>query len=186
MWFRLAQESGHPRFAPIPQGDHHVPSILNAALAVFVAASLPGVAGCAPEAQAPAPETEPAAAAGLSVSNARVVLPPVSGNPAAVYFDLTFAGQPGVTLEAVTVEGAGMTMIHDYVESAGTMEMTMADPVELAEGTPVSFAPGGLHVMAMEPSDVLKVGGTAKVTLTLSDDTTVTVDAPVRAAGDER
>jgi hypothetical protein len=58
--------------------------------------------------------------------------------------------------------------------------------VALAEGAPVSFAPGGLHVMAMEPSEALKAGGTAKVTLTLSDGTTATIAAPVRAAGDAR
>jgi copper(I)-binding protein len=122
----------------------------------------------------------------LTVSNARLVLPPVAGNPAVVYFDLSYSGAPGVTLENVTVEGARMTMIHDNVEKDGKMQMVMADAVPLAQGAPVSFKPGGLHVMAMEPSDALKAGGTAKVTLTLSDGTTATVDAPVRAAGDER
>ena len=91
-----------------------------------------------------------------------------------------------VPSKAVTVEGAGMTMIHDYAESAGKMQMVMTDTVPLAVNAPVSFAPGGLHVMAMEPSDALKAGGTAKVTLTLSDGTTTTIDAPIRAAGDER
>jgi len=86
----------------------------------------------------------------------------------------------------VTVEGAGMTMIHDYAESAGKMQMVMADKVPLSASAPVSFAPGGLHVMAMEPTAALAAGNTAKVTLTLSDGTSVTVDVPVRAAGDER
>lgn len=161
-------------------------SLRPVACAALAVLTLPGLAACAPEAEAPAGETASPAASGLSVSNARVVLPPVAGNPAAVYFDLAYAGAAGVTLEDVTVEGAGMTMIHDYAEAAGKMEMTMAGPVTLAEGAPVSFAPGGLHVMAMEPTDALKAGGTAKITLTLSDGSTTTVDAPVRAAGDER
>jgi len=95
-------------------------------------------------------------------------------------------GPAGVTLDAVEVEGAGMTMIHDYAEDAGKMQMVMTDAVPLTAGTPVTFAPGGLHVMAMEPSDALKAGGTAKVTLTLSNGTTATIDAPVRAAGEDR
>lgn len=161
-------------------------SLRSVACAALVVLALPGLSACAPEAGAPAAETATPAANGLSVSNARVVLPPVAGNPAAVYFDLAYTGAAGVTLEDVAVEGAGMTMIHDYAETAGKMEMTMAGPVTLAEGAPVSFAPGGLHVMAMEPTDALKAGGTAKVTLTLSDGSTTTVDAPVRAAGDER
>lgn len=157
---------------------------LNAAFAVALALALPA---CAPEADAPGAETATAAASAmLAVTNARVVLPPVTGNPAAVYFDLSYSGPAGVTLDAVTVEGAGMTMIHDYAEDAGKMQMVMADAVPLTANVPVSFAPGGLHVMAMEPSDALTAGGTAKVTLTLSDGTSTVVEAPVRAAGDER
>ena len=108
------------------------------------------------------------------------------GNPAAVYFDLSYTGPAGASLTEVDVEGAGMTMIHDYAETAGKMQMVMTDAVPLSADAPVTFAPGGLHVMAMEPSDTLIAGSTAKVTLTLSDGTTATVDAPVRAAGEER
>jgi hypothetical protein len=160
-----------------------------AAPAGLAAALLVSLAACAPD-PATTPEEAPtnaaATAAGLTVSNARLVLAAVRGNPAAVYFDLSYSGAPAVTLTGVTVEGAGMTMIHDYAEKDGKAQMTMAGPVALAEGTPVSFAPGGLHVMAMEPAETLKAGGTAKVTLTLSDGTTATIDAPVRAAGDAR
>jgi hypothetical protein len=164
-----------------------VNAIPKAALALLAAAVLPGLAACSPEAQAPASDTATAAAsAGLTVSNARVVLAPVSGNPAAVYFDLSYTGPAGVALETVTVEGGGMTMIHDYAESAGKMQMVMADSVPLTERTPVSFAPGGLHVMVMEPADTLAAGSTAKVTFTLSNGITAIIDAPVRAAGDER
>ncbi|WP_285709942.1 copper chaperone PCu(A)C [Erythrobacter oryzae] len=157
-------------------------SLPNAAAAVLMLVML---SACAPDADAPPSDAATAAAgAGLAVSNARLVLPPVAGNPAAVYFDLSYSGAPGVSLESVTVEGAGMTMMHDYAESAGKMQMVMTDSVPLS--TPVSFAPGGLHVMAMEPGAALTAGSTAKVTLTLSDGTSVTVDVPVRAAGDER
>ena len=159
-------------------------TIRRAAMAILLGASVTTLAACsgAPDSSEQAGE----AATGLTVSNARVVLAPVAGNPAAVYFDLSYTGAAPVTLTSVTVEGAGMTMIHDYAESAGKMQMTMAGPITLAEGTPVTFAPGGLHVMAMEPSGDLAAGGTAKVTLTLSDGTSAIVDAPVRAAGEER
>jgi hypothetical protein len=168
-------------------GDIRMKSLSRAAPAMLALTVFAALSACSPGADAP-PGDAPSAAAGkgLTVSNARLVLPPVSGNPAAVYFDLSYSGTPGVTLTSVTVEGAGMAMIHDNVEQDGKMQMVMADAVPLAEGARVSFAPGGLHVMAMEPSEALKAGGTAKVTLTLSDGTTATVDAPVRAAGDER
>lgn len=156
------------------------------ALTLICALGLTGLSACAEPAEAPATPEQEADAAALTVSNARIVLAPVAGNPAAVYFNLAYAGPAGVTVEKVAVEGAGMTMIHDYAESAGVRKMVMAGPVVLSEKAPASFAPGGLHVMAMEPSDALKAGGSANVTLTLSDGTTTTVAAPVRAAGEER
>jgi periplasmic copper chaperone A len=156
------------------------------ALALLCAAALSGLSACAEPAEAPATEEQEATTAALTVSNARIVLPPVAGNPAAVYFDLSYSGPAGVTLENVSVEGAGMTMIHDYAQEAGKMRMEMADAVLLGSEAPVRFAPGGLHVMAMEPSEALQAGGTAKVTLTLSNGATTIIDAPVRAAGDER
>lgn len=157
----------------------------SAALAFALAAT---VAACAPDSAVPSAEeiAERAEAKSLTVSNARVVLAPVAGNPAAVYFDLAYEGEPGVTLVNIAVEGAGMTMIHDYVESGGTRKMEMAGPIALNSGTPVSLAPGGLHGMVMEPSDTLQPGRTAMVTLNLSDGTSKGVAAPVRAAGEDR
>jgi len=163
-----------------------VHSFRRAVLMATVAALLPMLAACSQAGDAPEKTGTQTTVSGLTVSNARVVLAPVAGNPAAVYFDLAYQGAPGVSLTEVEVEGAGMTMIHDYAESAGKQRMTMADAVPLAEGTPVTFAPGGLHVMAMDPEAGLKAGGTAKVTLILSDGSKVTVEAPVRAAGEER
>lgn len=163
-------------------------AIPRAVLAAPAAALLLSLAACSPAGEAPAKEADSgtAAASTLAVSNARVVLAPVSGNPAAVYFDLAFTGPAGVSLTGVDVEGGGMTMIHDYAEEAGKMRMVMADAVPLSAGTPVNFAPGGLHVMVMDPGSTLTPGSTAKVTLTLSDGTSASVTAPVRAAGDER
>lgn len=161
-------------------------SLPRALMAGLTAALLPLLAACADKAQPPAAEASAAATGSLTVSNARMVLAPVAGNPAAVYFDLAYAGVPGTSLTGVEVEGAGLTMIHDYEESAGKLQMVMLDSVPLTAQAPVSFAPGGLHVMVMEPSDTLKPGGTAKLTLTLSDGTTAALEAPVRAAGDER
>lgn len=161
-------------------------SLPRAASALLLAVLVPSLPACAPDSAIKGESAPNAAAAGLTVSNPRVVLAPVGGNPAAVYFDLSYSGASGLALDSVTVEGAGMTMIHDYAESAGTMQMTMAGPVPLLEGAPVSFAPGRLHVMAMEPTDALQPGGMAKVTFVLSDGTRTTVDAPVRAAGEER
>jgi periplasmic copper chaperone A len=134
----------------------------------------------------PTDSESPVLTEGVSITNPRLVLPPVSGNPAAVYFDLSYAGEAGVTLSSVTVEGAGMAMIHQTAMKTSAMTMMKAEPIVLSAETPVTFAPGGLHVMAMQPSDAWTPGGTVKVTLTLSDGATHSFDAAVRAAGDNR
>jgi periplasmic copper chaperone A len=158
---------------------------VSAATLVALAAFLPS---CAPEAVVPSAEevAKAAVAKGLTISNQRIVLAPVAGNPAAVYFDLSYMGKPGVALVNIAVEGAGMTMIHEYAESEGVQRMQMAGPVELSTDAPVSFAPGGLHGMVMDPGPTLKPGSTALITLNLSDGTSAGVNAPIRAAGDAR
>lgn len=163
-------------------------SFQRAAAALLGAGMLLALAACSGATDAPANETEIAAtpAAAFAITNARLVLPPVAGNPAAVYFELSYSGEANLTLDAVTVEGAGMSMMHQTVEKDGAMTMSDADPITLAKGTNVAFVPGGMHVMAMQPSDAWTPGGSVNVTLTLSDGTTQTFPAEVRAAGDAR
>jgi periplasmic copper chaperone A len=157
----------------------------------IVAAGLAGllltVSACSgePEATGTAAST-PGMVDGLNVTNARLVLNAVKANPAAVYFDLSYTGDKGLTVRKADVEGAGMTMMHDYGEYDYKVQMMEALPVALKKGTEVSFKPGGLHLMAMEPSADWAPGGTVKVTLTMSGGTTHSFDAAIRGAGDER
>jgi hypothetical protein len=138
-----------------------------------------------------ADEAVPGAAApgvvdGLAISNARLVLNAVKANPAVVYFDVAYDGDKGLSIRKADVAGAGMSMMHDYVEYDYKMQMTDALPVALTKGTKVSFKPGGLHVMAMEPSPEWAPGGKVKVTLTMSGGATHEFDAEIMAPGSER
>lgn len=123
---------------------------------------------------------------GVDISNARIVLGPVAGNPAAVYFDVAYGGDRALTIRAADVEGAGSTAMHQYSEWEGQMQMMEALPVALASGGEVSFEPGGLHIMAMNPPAEWQPGGTAEVTLTVSGGDKVSFPAEIRAAGEER
>ncbi|GAB4482480.1 copper chaperone PCu(A)C [Erythrobacter tepidarius] len=155
-------------------------------LAAGVAAAMLGLAACGGEAEAPAIEAAPGQVPGMTISNARLVLAPVAGNPAAIYFDLDYQGDRGLTIRKADVEGAGMTMMHEYGEWDNKVQMMEALPVSLTKGSKVEFKPGGLHVMVMEPPATWKPGDKVKVTLTLSGGTTQVFDAEVRAAGEER
>ncbi|MEM1050840.1 MAG: copper chaperone PCu(A)C [Pseudomonadota bacterium] len=123
---------------------------------------------------------------GINIANARMVLAPVTGNPAAVYFDLTYVGDESVTFDSAVVEGAQSTMIHIISkDDTGTHMMDMG-PFELTPGETLEFKPGELHIMAMDVSPEVEAGSSTNVTLTLSDGTMHSFDAEVRSAGDER
>ena len=123
-----------------------------------------------------------AVGSGVTVSNARLALPPVKGNPGAVYFDITNAGSTDIAFRSADVEGAQSAMMH--ATNGGTMADLMLQPVKAGET--VKFAPGGLHVMAMGLADTLKAGGKTNVTLHFSNGDKLTFPAEVLAAGDAR
>ncbi len=77
-------------------------------------------------------------------------------------------------------------MFHDYGEYDMKVQMMDMLPLPLKKGDKVSFEPGGKHIMAMEPDDTLKPGGTAEVTIVVSGGKSQTFEAPIQAAGDER
>lgn len=158
-----------------------------ALLASGLAGALAMMSACSGEADKAAPAAATADAVdGLAITNARLVLNAVKANPAAVYFDVAYSGDKGLSIRKADVEGAGMSMMHDYVEYDYKMQMTDALPVALTKGTAVSFKPGGLHIMAMEPSPDWAPGGKVKVTLTMSGGATHVFDAEIMAPGAER
>lgn len=123
---------------------------------------------------------------GLEVTNARLVLPPVSGNPAAVYFDVVYNGERGVSISGAEVTGAASATVHDMMEYNFEMTMAEAGPIALPSGEAKSFEPGGLHVMAFELGEGFEAGGTAEVSLRISGGKKHRFDAEIRSAGEER
>lgn len=123
---------------------------------------------------------------GVSIENARMVLAPVEGNPAAIYFDFAYEGDRAFSLGRVDVEGASSALMHQYGEYDFKVQMMEALPIPVTNGTTVEFKPGDLHVMAFEPSADLKPGGKTEVTLTVSGGTTHKFEAEILDANDER
>ena len=145
-------------------------------------AALP-LTSCGETPEAPAQET---GIPGMKISNARMVLAPVSGNPAAIYFDLAYDGDRGLALNRAEVKGAKSAMFHDYGEYDFKVQMMDMLPLPLKKGDKVEFKPGGKHLMAMEPDASLKPGGTTEATVIVSGGGRQTFPVQIRAAGDER
>lgn len=108
-----------------------------------------------------APDAKP----GLAVTEGRLILPVVAGNPAGIYFTLANTGDKAGTLAAVSIDGAAKAEMH---ETKGG-QMSPVPSVEVPAGGTVKFEPGALHVMAFELDAKLAAGGTTEMTLTFAD-----------------
>jgi len=157
--------------------------------AIWTAAALGltavGLAGCneQPDQQA---DSSPGTPDGISVTNARLMLPAVSGNPGAVYFDVKNDSGNNKMIRAASVAGAGSAMLHQMGTWNLQPSMDEIFQVEVPANGELKFEPGALHVMANELADTVTAGGTADVTLTFVGGDKITFPAEVRAAGDDR
>lgn len=153
------------------------------AAVVFATGTLSLAACSGAEEVAPKADVNPT---GLVVSNARLLLPPVAGNPGAVYFDLKNDGTRAIAVRRADIAHAKATSMHDMMEY--NREMTMADmgPLIVPQGETIKFEPGGKHVMAFDLSPELKPGGKTELTLTIAGGDKASFSVPVEAANAER
>ena len=108
---------------------------------------------------------------GLSDARVRMVLP---SRPAAAYFTLTNTTDTAIDLVGTSAPDCGSAMMHQSVKKDGVDKMIPVKSVEVpAHGTLV-FAPGGYHIMCMEPSAAVVAGSTMDITLDFSDGSELT------------
>ena len=136
----------------------------------FAVLALGLLAGCHPP-RAPG--------AGLSVSDARLVLAAVPGHPAAAYFIITNQGSAPVTVTGIEIAGVGHSEMHQTDGGAMRSLPTLAVPA----GQAMAFSPGGRHVMAFAPSTTLRPGATGQITLHFADGGHRSAPLRIEAAG---
>ena len=123
----------------------------------------------------------PATAAEVSVTNAWIRALPAH-LPAGGYFTLKNLGKSEVSLTGASSSACGMLMLHKSSDRNGMSSMSDMESVAVPAGATVSFAPGGYHLMCMDPAASLKPGSKAFVTLEFSDGTKTTVTFAVKSA----
>ena len=149
-----------------------------------VAAMALGLSACG--SQAPQPEASEAAAAapdappGITLSDARIQLPLVSGRPAAAYFTVSQANGAPRKVVGVAVEMAGRAEMHET--RGGTM--APVSEVEVGPGKTIKFAPGGYHVMLFDLDPKLRFSKDAELTLTFDGGDKATARAAVTTMAD--
>ncbi len=120
-----------------------------------------------------------AAAADVSVSNPwfRYLLPSL---PAAGYATLHNSGSADETVTAAASPACGSIMLHQSQDSSGTAMMMGVPSITIPAGGEVAFAPGGYHLMCMQPK--MHPGDKVMITLTLQPQGTLSLTAPVYGA----
>lgn len=149
------------------------------ALPLFALAAVLSVGACkeGPDKPEAAASGSIEAKPGVKITDARLVLPAVAGNPAAAYLVIDNTTKDMVSIAAVSIQGAAKTEMH-------TMEgdsMKPVDRVDVEAGTGVRFEPGKLHIMAFELSGDLAAGGETEFTLTFTDGDKTSVPAKIES-----
>ena len=141
-----------------------------------------GLSACGEAPKAPAPSetagVAPEAPPGVTLSDARVQLPAVSGRPGVAYFTISQASGPPRAIAAVSVEMAGRTELHETAKVGEAMTMRPVTSVPLESGTSVEFAPGGKHVMLFDLDPKMRFADS--VELTVSFDSGDKASAPAK------
>lgn len=157
-------------------------SIFAAAVLGFGSLSLAGCGEQAAEETAVADDT----IAGLKVTNPRLIMPAVSGNPASLYFDIDYGGDKGLALRALEVENAENAALHEYSEWNFEMVMQEMGPLALQTGDRVSFEPEDRHGMVFGLAQTVEPGAKAMAYLVFAGGAKHGFEAEVRGATDDR
>lgn len=85
-------------------------------------------------------------------------------------------------LTGVQTDAAANPEIHETTNEGGMMAMHPVERIEVPAGGSVSLEPGGYHIMLINLTQELEVGGTIDLTLTFEKAGDIKVTAEVRAA----
>jgi Uncharacterized protein conserved in bacteria len=111
------------------------------------------------------------------------VLP--GGLPAGGYVTLENTSASAIAVTGASSADYGDAMIHKSSTETGMGRMEMVDKVPVPANGKVAFAPGGYHVMLMQPKHPVNPGDKVVVTFTLSDGSTLPVTFAAKPANAE-
>lgn len=119
----------------------------------------------------------------LNISDAWVRAAPPTASVMAGYLTLGNDSSEPVSVTAAASPSFERVEMHDMTHENGVMRMRKLDQIEIAAGAKAELAPGGRHLMLIQPKGVFAVGDEIEVTLTLCGKHAQVVKLPVREAG---
>ena len=125
-----------------------------------------------------------ALAATLTVKHARVPEGPPVAPVLAGYLVIENPGARSVRITGASSPLFAAVEIHEMRMKDGMMEMQRLPSLTIPAGGKVELAPGGLHLMLIEPSRPLRAGDHVPVTLDLDDGSRLELTLPVVSRDD--
>ena len=120
----------------------------------------------------------------VRVSDVWVRLPAVKSRPGGAYFTLE-AGSEGTRLLGVSSPAVRWIELHETETKGDRTRMKQRKEIEFPSRGELVFEPGGRHAMLFGINSAIKPGGKVPITFSFNVAPPVTVEAEVRAAGDE-
>ena len=116
----------------------------------------------------------------LDISDAWIRDLPPSIPVRAGYMTLHNAQSSAVSIIALRSEAFASIEIHETLEQDGAMQMQAVPVLTIEPHTSVKLAPGGLHLMMMNPAQPSKPGDVLVITIELDDGSTQHLDMTVK------
>lgn len=105
--------------------------------------------------------------------------------PSGGYFTLHNGGPAQIVLTGASSSACGMLMLHLSETMNGMASMSGVTSIPVAPGATLKFAPGGYHLMCMNPTPAMKQGASVPVTLEFAGGATMTAPFAVKNAKGE-
>jgi copper(I)-binding protein len=109
----------------------------------------------------------PVSGASLEISDAWIREAPPTASVLAAYMVIHNAGTTPTEISRITSPDFGHIEMHRTVVKNGVASMVPLGKLEIAPGERITLAPGGIHLMLIDPRHPLHAGNT--VTLTFQD-----------------
>jgi hypothetical protein len=114
-----------------------------------------------------------------AVENVRVFAPLPGRSASVAYLDVHNRGDSPLTLAGVSSPAFDRAEIHETSVSDGVASMQLLETLEIDGESRLSLAPGGTHIMLLDPRQALLPGASVRLELRFDDGSVLLLDAPV-------
>lgn len=117
---------------------------------------------------------------GIEIKDAWVREAPPNARVLAAYMDIENHTSTQKSLTSATSAAFGNVEIHQTIEKDGVASMEKVEKIDIPAQGKVTLGPGGLHMMLIDPKQVLKAGDKVNLTLMFTDGSKSIIDASVK------